>query len=116
VLTNELEAGDRLVVALHNDVLQQIAEARFNRSVVAAVDFQVIRNRALLAYVAVGLTSTIRAASPKSARLSAISCSDERPCLDTRQFVLAGFEHRQTGSRGPFVPRPAPSRVMNAAA
>ena len=42
-------------MAFDDHVLQQIAEARFDRALVPAVDFEIVRNRALLADMAIGL-------------------------------------------------------------
>jgi hypothetical protein len=60
-----------------DDVLQQIAEARFDRALVAAVDLEVVGDRSLLADLAVGLREDhARAASPYSARAASSSSSD----------------------------------------
>jgi hypothetical protein len=55
VLANDREAGRGLVVALDDDVLEQIAEARLDRALVATVHVEVVGDRALLANVAVRL-------------------------------------------------------------
>ena len=55
MLTDERQPGGRLVVALDNDVLQQVAQAGLDGSLVPAVDFEEVRHRALLPDMAVGL-------------------------------------------------------------
>src|SRR5687767_14043565 len=55
LLTNEREAACRLVVTLDDDVLEEVAEACFDRALVAAVDVEIIRDGALLTHLAVGL-------------------------------------------------------------
>ena len=54
-LSNQVEAGLGLTVRRHNDVLQQVAQARFDRALVLRLDVEIIRHRTLLAHVAVGL-------------------------------------------------------------
>ena len=51
VLTNEREAGGRLIVALDDDVLEQVAKAGFDGAFVAAIDVNIVGDSALLADV-----------------------------------------------------------------
>ena len=55
MLTDERESGGRVLVAFHDDVLQQVAKAGFHGSLVAPVDLDVVRDRPLLANLSVGL-------------------------------------------------------------
>ena len=55
VLAHERQPRGRLVVALDDDVLQQVAETGFDRALVAAIDIHVVGHGALLPDVAVGL-------------------------------------------------------------
>ena len=55
LLAHQLEAGGRVLGPLDDDVLEQIAEAGFDRALVPGLDLEVIGDRALLADLAVGL-------------------------------------------------------------
>ena len=55
VLANERQARGRLIVPFNDDVLEELAETRFDGSLVSAVDLEIIGHRALLPDVAVGL-------------------------------------------------------------
>ena len=52
---NDLEPGGRVLRALDDDVLQQIAEVGLDRALVAGFDLEIVGNRALLVDLAVGL-------------------------------------------------------------
>ena len=54
-LPHEREAGRRLIVALDDDVLEQIAEAGLDRALVTAVDLEIVGDGTLLPDVAVGV-------------------------------------------------------------
>ena len=66
LLAHQRQAGRRLIVPLDDDVLQQVAEAGFDRALVAAIDLEVVGDGALLPDAPLACTSTMRAASPKS--------------------------------------------------
>src|SRR6185503_9808163 len=55
VLAHQRQAGGGLLVPLDDDVLEQLAEARLHRALVAPVDVEVVGDGALLPDVAVGL-------------------------------------------------------------
>src|SRR4051812_22047680 len=89
VLADERKARRRLLVALDDDVLEKFAEARFDSALEAAVDFEIVRDGALLADVAIGLHED----HPRRIREFAAGRDQllERgePRLDTGEILLA---------------------------
>jgi hypothetical protein len=65
-------------VPLDDDVLEQVAETGLDCPFITAVHLQVVCDRSLLPTWPLACTSTMRAASPNSARLAASSSSDAR--------------------------------------
>src|SRR5688500_18752126 len=53
-LPNQLQAGRYMLEALDNDVLQQVAQARFDGALVTRLDLDEVRQRAHLVDLAVG--------------------------------------------------------------
>ena len=99
VLADERQARRRLLVALDDDVLQQVAEAGFDRALVAAVDVEVVGHRALLADVAVGLHEhhARRVAELGAARRELLE--RRQPRLDAGQLLLARRARRARATR-----------------
>ena len=90
VLAHERQAGRRLVVALDDDVLQQVAEAGLDGALVAAVDVEVVGDGALLADVSVGLHEHHpRGVAELAARLALELLERRQARLDAGQLLLA---------------------------
>src|SRR5687768_3175121 len=89
MLPYELQAGRRLVMPLDDDMLEQLTETRFHGALVTTVHLEVVRNRALLAHVPVGLHEhhPRSVAKPGPARFELLERG--QPRLDARQLLLA---------------------------
>jgi len=96
---DDLEARGRVLRTFDHHVLQQIAETRLDRALVAGFDFEVIGDGALLVDLAVGLRQhrTRRVAVTGAGRLELLERF--QPCFDARELVLA----RTDRSRAPLV-------------
>ena len=99
VLAHERQPGRRLIVALDDDVLQQVAEARFHRTLVAAVHVEVVGHRALLADVAVGLHQHHARGIAELGAARGELLERRQPRLDAGQLLLA----RADVARAPLV-------------
>ena len=90
LLPDERQPRGRLIVPLDDDVLQQIAQARLDRALVAAVDLEIVGDRALLPDAAVGLhqhhPGRITEVRPAGGQL----LERREPSLDCGQLLLAG--------------------------
>src|SRR5437868_6106852 len=75
---------------LDNDVLEQVAEIRIDRALVTRLDFEVVRERALLTHFAVGLREdrARRVAVSGARRIELFERLQTR--FERRQIVLAG--------------------------
>ncbi len=92
VLTHEGETGGRLIVAFDDHVFEQLAQAGFDRALVAAIDFHVVGHGTLLTDVAVGLhqhhAGRIAEISPARGQL----LQRRQPRLDGGQFLFSSAD------------------------
>ena len=87
-LANQIQAGLRLLVGRDHDVLEQIAETRFDRALVFRLDIEIVGDRALLADMAVGLREHhARRLGVAGSRFSS-SVSDARRAGQARELAL----------------------------
>ncbi len=90
MLAHQRQSGGRLVVAFDDHVLQQFAEARLDRALVAAVDVEIIGDGALLADVTVGLDEHHASSVAELAARGDELLERGQPCLEPCQILLAG--------------------------
>jgi hypothetical protein len=89
LLPHEGQAGSRLVVALDNHVLKQVAETGFDRALVAAIDLEEIRDGSLLTDVPVGLHQNHPGGIAEVGAAGGQLFERREPALDRGQLLLA---------------------------
>ena len=123
LLPHERQAGRRLIVAFDDHVLEQIAQARLDRALVATVDLEIVRNRALLPDMAVGLHEHHPCGITEVRTAGGQFLERGEPALDRRQLLLArpqvsrcALRARCETWRAACAARPAPDAIRSRAA
>src|SRR6185295_8658337 len=96
---HDLEACGRVLRAFHDNVLEHIAEIRFDRALVARFDFEVVGDRTALVDLAVGLRQDGARRVTVSGARGLELLERFQPRLEAGQLVLA----RSDRTRAPLV-------------